>query len=132
MSNPRFENVLLIDDNDINNIMHERLLEISAFAKNIVVKSSAVEGLEYLRTGVSGADAAPDVIFLDIRMPIMDGFGLLAEFHTLPDYIQNKAKVVMLSSSLDEQDNEKAKSYPMVVAFLVKPLSLDKLNSLPL
>lgn len=132
MSNPRFENILLIDDNDINNIMHERLLEISNFAKNIVVKSSAVDGLEYLRTEVTDAASAPDVIFLDIRMPIMDGFGLLAEFHTLPDYIQKKAKVVMLSSSLDEQDNEKAKSFPQVVAFLVKPLSIDKLNSLPL
>ncbi len=132
MSSPRFENILLIDDNDINNIMHERLLEISNFAKSIVVKSSAVDGLQYLRTEVPDAASAPDVIFLDIRMPIMDGFGLLAEFHTLPEYIQKKAKVVMLSSSLDEQDNEKAKSFTQVVAFLVKPLSIDKLNSLPL
>lgn len=132
MSNPRVENVLLVDDNEINNVMHERLLEISGFAKNIVVKSSAVDGLDYLRNEVPDEASAPDVIFLDIRMPIMDGFGLLAEFHTLPEYIQKKAKVVMLSSSLDEQDNEKAKTYPQVISFLVKPLSVDKLNSLPI
>jgi CheY-like chemotaxis protein len=130
MSNPRFDRVLLIDDNEINNVMHERLLEISGFAGNLVVKQGAVEALEYLKDEVKDGSIAPEVIFLDIRMPIMDGFGFLAEFENLPPYIRDKAKIIMLTSSLDEEDNAKAASNPRVISFLVKPLSLDKLNSL--
>ena len=70
---------------------------------------------------VNDLSKVPDIIFLDIRMPIIDGFGFLAEYVQLPETITRKPKVVMLSSTLDEQDYDKAKGFPQVVSFLVKP-----------
>ena len=76
----RFENVLLIDDNEINNVMHERLIEIAGFGEKIVVMPSGVDALTYLKNEVvNDLSKVPDIIFLDIRMPIIDGFGFLAE-----------------------------------------------------
>ena len=127
----RFENVLLIDDNEINNVMHERLIEIAGFGEKIVVMPSGVDALTYLKNEVvNDLSKVPDIIFLDIRMPIIDGFGFLAEYVQLPETITKKPKVVMLSSTLDEQDYDKAKGFPQVVSFLVKPLSVDKLSAL--
>lgn len=126
----RFENVLLIDDNEINNVMHERLIEIAGFGQNIAVMPSGVDALEYLKTDVANdITKVPDIIFLDIRMPIIDGFGFMEEYVKLPSEINTKPKVIMLSSTLDEQDYGRAKEFPQIINFLVKPLSIDKLNS---
>ncbi|GDX51407.1 response regulator [Bacteroidota bacterium] len=126
----RFENVLLIDDNEINNVMHERLIEIAGFGQNITVMPSGVDALEYLKTDVANdLSKVPDIIFLDIRMPIIDGFGFLEEYVKLSPDITTKPKVIMLSSTLDDQDYGRAKDFPQVISFLVKPLSVDKLNS---
>ena len=127
----RFENVLLIDDNEINNVMHERLIEIAGFGQNIAVMPSGVDALEYLKTVVAGdTSKVPDIIFLDIRMPIIDGFGFMEEYVKLPAEINTKPKEIMLSSTLDEQDYGRAKEFPQIINFLVKPLSVDKLNSI--
>ena len=126
----RFENILLIDDNEINNVMHERLIEIAGFGQNIAVMPSGVDALEYFKTVVANdLSKVPDVIFLDIRMPIIDGFGFMDEYVKLAPEINTKPKVIMLSSTLDEQDYGRAKEFPQIINFLVKPLSVDKLNT---
>ncbi len=126
----RFENVLLIDDNEINNVMHERLIEIAGFGQNIAVMPSGVDALEYLKNVVANdLTKVPDIIFLDIRMPIIDGFGFMDEYVKLSPEINTKPKVIMLSSTLDEQDYGRAKEFPQIINFLVKPLSVDKLSN---
>jgi CheY-like chemotaxis protein len=127
---PKHQNILLVDDNEINNLLHERLIEMSDFGASVVVKQSAMEALDYLRSIANNPDQIPSVIFLDIRMPVMDGFGFMDEFQKLPDAVSSKSKVILLSSTLDPEDNEKAKKYPHVVKMLLKPLTVDQLSSL--
>jgi CheY-like chemotaxis protein len=79
---------------------------------------------------ISDPTKVPDIIFLDIRMPIIDGFGFMDEYVKLPDTINTKPKVIMLSSTLDEQDYGRAKEFSQIINFLVKPLSVDKLSAI--
>ena len=127
---PKHRNILLVDDNEINNLLHERLIEMSDFGAPVVVKQSAPEALDFLNSVANAPEQIPEFIFLDIRMPIMDGFGFMDEFQKMPETLTGKSKVILLSSTLDPEDNEKAKRYPHVVKMLLKPLTVDQLNSI--
>jgi CheY-like chemotaxis protein len=129
MNSQMVKNVLLIDDNEINNVMHAELIKSSGFASNVIVKQSGLEALKYLGEEVTEA-TIPDVIFLDIRMPLMDGFGFLEEFKNLPHSVSGKSKIVILTSSLEETDHKKAVAHPFVVDYIIKPLSLSRLAAI--
>ena len=97
---------MLIDDNYIDNFVTRRILESSNFAERVVVSQSATEAIDSLRSG----SVQPDVIFLDIRMPMMGGFEFLQEFDKLDIGNKNSIKIFMLSSSLDPTDMKKLKT----------------------
>ncbi|MEE4176665.1 MAG: response regulator [Bacteroides sp.] len=121
--------LLLIDDSEIDNLVNQRIIEKNAFAAKIIIKKSARAGLDYLtETLCSDPDALPDLIFLDIRMPDIDGFGFLDAFAKLDETIRKHCKIAMLSSSIDADDHRKAIENPFVIKFLNKPLSASVLN----
>jgi CheY-like chemotaxis protein len=70
----------------------------------------------------------PEIIFLDINMPEMNGWDFLEALQELPSHLSNKCRIVMLSSSIDTADIRKARTYAMVEDFISKPLTVDKLN----
>src|SRR5476649_1421687 len=94
-----YNTCLLIDDNYIDNFVTRKLLESSKFAENIVVKQSPAEAIQALREG----SVKPDVIFLDIRMPLMNGFEFLDEYDKLT-IDKTGVKIFLLSSSFDPTD----------------------------
>jgi CheY-like chemotaxis protein len=120
-----YKTCLLIDDNYIDNFVTRKILENSNFAENIVVVRSATEALESLRKGT----IKPDVIFLDIRMPIMSGFEFLDEFDKV-EIDKQHIKVFMLSSSLDPIDFKKSSSNKYISQFILKPLTQKILEDL--
>ena len=75
-------------------------------------------------------DQFPDFIFLDINMPIMDGWEFLDEFEKLPLAILKNCSVYLLTSSIDENDIEKSKEHKTVKEFISKPLTVNKVNML--
>ena len=127
---PKYNNILLIDDNEIDNFINERIISTSSFAKNIVVKKSAPEALDYLKQ-INDKSQLPEIIFLDLNMPVMDGFGFLNEFAGLNDEVKKHSKVIVLSSSISPDDIDRASTNPYVYKYLNKPLSdkyLDAIN----
>ncbi|MBK5284922.1 MAG: response regulator [Bacteroidia bacterium] len=123
------KSILLIDDNDIDNYISSHLIQKTGFTGEVILKSSAEEGLNYLQSGIEGNVPLPEIIFLDIRMPAMDGFEFLQEFAKLNPIAENNCSIYMLSSSIDKRDIEQAKKNPNVADFITKPLNIDKLNT---
>ncbi|MDH5602292.1 MAG: response regulator [Cyclobacteriaceae bacterium] len=126
--------VMLIDDNEIDNLINQKTIEASNFAKNIYVHSSAKSAIEFLRNVEKIKDLAeqvlPDIIFLDIDMPLMDGFQFMDEFNKLSNETKSKSKVIILTSSVNPQDMNKSMNYESVMKYLTKPLTQESLGKI--
>jgi CheY-like chemotaxis protein len=124
------DHVMLVDDNDTDNFIHKRVIELTGFAKNIIVKNSGKTALEYLESNKNNLENLPDIIFLDINMPIVDGFVFLFEYENFPDQLKQKCKVVILSSSDSKRDIDRIVDNEYVINFITKPLSEEALEEL--
>lgn len=118
---------LLVDDNDVDLFIQKRFIEIAGFAKSIKTYNSPYQAITYLQESDS---PTPQIIFLDLNMPDMDGFGFLEKFIELPSRIHEMVKVVILTSSSNQSDKKRAEAYTSVTNFLSKPLSLEALKNL--
>ena len=124
----KHKTVLMIDDNDIDGFVTKKIIEKSGFAKNVILKKSAVKALEYLRSNDSLRKSFPDIIFLDLRMPEMDGFKFLDEFEKLNNNSINNCKIVVFSSSIDTDDYNRVKHNKFVKQFIRKPISMEAIK----
>ncbi len=115
--------VMLVDDNDTDNFISKRIIEITKFANRVEVKNSGKSALDYLRENQDNVDELPNLIFLDINMPIVDGFVFLYEFEKFNDLIKDKCKVIILSSSDNKRDIDKIVNNNHVIKFITKPLT---------
>ncbi len=120
-SKVKYETVLLIDDNNLDNFVNQKLIATSKFAKKVIVHQSALLTLEFFHK--AKIEELPDLIFLDIMMPIMDGFAFLEEFENMPPHVHQKCKIIMLSTSESFKDLNRANKNRFVYKFLNKPLS---------
>jgi CheY-like chemotaxis protein len=129
---PRYKKVLLIDDDKVDNFISERIIKLASLAEIIVSKSSADDGLAYLKKLTSTPDQLPDIIFLDLGMPAMDGFDFLDEYKKLPDVILAHCKIVVLTNSLEPVPGRAkyAHNHPLVKQFLNKPLTIEALEKI--
>ena len=117
--------VLIVDDDPIFVMMHRQRVKASSIALN---PESHFNGSTALNTILSDTLEDDYLVFLDINMPIMDGWDLLNAIQESPN--SKKIHVVMVSSSVDHRDREKAKEYPQVIGFFEKALSNDTCNQI--
>lgn len=126
--------VMLIDDNELDNFINTNMMQSCNFAENIYVHTGGKSALELLnnfnRNPKLPSIFLPQVILLDINMPLMDGFQFLDELNRLPKDFLKDIKIVMLTTSTNPHDLERAKDYDMVIKFTNKPISEKVLLSI--
>jgi CheY-like chemotaxis protein len=123
----KLTSVLLIDDDEPTNFFNQMIVEDSGCAQQVKAIQSGEEALEYL-SSISENDSSPDLIFLDINMPAMNGWEFLEQYKKLHPSSKGKVMVVMLTTSLFPEDKSKAEETPEVSGFENKPLTPEKLE----
>lgn len=126
----KLNRVLLIDDSEDDNFFHMRTLEKQEVALQIDVAYDGEEALEMLTKWRQDGEQIPELIFLDINMPGMDGWEFLATYKDLPAVFQENVVVIMLTTSLNPEDRAKADAVAAVKEFLNKPLDTTRLQDI--
>ena len=124
--------VMLVDDNDTDNFISKRIVEITKFAKRVEVKNSGKSALDYLTENENNPENLPNIIFLDINMPVVDGFVFLYEFEKFKELVHTKCKVIILSSSDNKRDIDRIVNNNYVIKFITKPLTEMALDEIKL
>lgn len=125
MSKQPPETIILVDDNRIDNKLHSRLIKRSGLAKNILCFETGEQVLEYLRS----PGALPvDLMFLDINMPRMTGFEFLEAAGGEFGNAFAPSVIVMLTTSMDPLDRERAENFPVIRDYIMKPLNGDEFH----
>ena len=123
--------ILCVDDDPITLMLCKKVIVKASFSNTIVTAKNGEEALEYFNSILKKEEnKLPELIFLDLNMPVMDGWEFLDSFSTDKYSEVNSTNVIILSSTIDPEDLEKSKKYQMVIDFLSKPITTDMLTYL--
>jgi CheY-like chemotaxis protein len=123
-----FQTILLIDDDSISNFITEKLILRENFAQEVVSFLSGEAALSYLKKQQQQHLPPPDIIFLDLNMPEMDGWEFISEFKKLPREFTENSRVFMLSSAVDAKDIVQARNMEEIEDFISKPLTKEDMG----
>lgn len=118
--------IMLIDDNKIDNFFHERVIKKCNAAKLVITKESGQEALDYLMSG--NKKEYPNLIFLDINMPGMNGWEFIEHYKTLDQNLRTAMIVVMLTTSENPDDKARAQTQGILTDYKSKPLTKEMLE----
>ncbi|MBN4047050.1 response regulator [bacterium AH-315-P13] len=116
-------NILLVEDDRATNFLNKYIIKKKSITKHIQVSENGLEALEFLKLGIKDNNLLPDLIFLDINMPILNGWEFLNEYKKLEIAHKEDIVIMMLTSSINPDDKKKAEAIKEVKGFLGKPLT---------
>jgi len=125
---PKFERVMIIDDNIIDLYITKRLIIKNNFGKEVLEYSNAEQALKYLQDHQDTISLLPQIIFIDIYMPLMSGFEFLEAYDQLPAALKNYCKAFIISSTIDDNDIARARMDKNLTSFQVKPITKEFLD----
>lgn len=123
-------NICVIDDDDIYQFTILKVLESIKLNKKVIFFSDGEEAIDFMTANLLNDTELPDVIFLDINMPIMDGFQFMEEYVKIKPELNKKITIYMVSSSVDAVDIERAKSISDISDYIIKPIEPKQLKKI--
>lgn len=127
---PKYNKILIIDDNYIDNYITSAIIKKNNLANNLLEFDNGMKAIEYLEEIKDNDQELPDLILLDLYMPLMDGFEFLNLFEKIDFTSTKKCKICIVSSSIDDNDIIKAKLDKNIYTFISKPLTAELLSLL--
>ena len=122
-------NFIIIDDDDIFLKLGKMYLELGNCTSSVTLYNDATIALDII-TGMLEHIDKKLVVFLDLNMPVLNGFGFLVLIQQVPNALDEKLSVYIMTSSLNDDDLERAKNYPIVKKYLSKPMTMDMVNEI--
>lgn len=125
----KFKDVLLVEDDPITIMVCERIIKMTFFAEKVTSCENGRIAFDFLFS-VRDKDIMPKIIFLDINMPVMNGWDFLEELDKVKFEFKELPRIYLLSSTVDPEDHTKAKDFVLVKDFIPKPLSKEALEKI--
>jgi CheY-like chemotaxis protein len=122
-------NACIIDNNNIYVYGFKKLLSIKDLSKQVTHFSNGSEAITHLKDP-GNAHNLPDIIFLDISMPVMDGWEFMKEFEEIKSQLGKKISVYILSASIDSHDIDRAKNISSISDYIFKPIDFEQLKEI--
>jgi len=122
----------IIDDDEVYINLIKKIIDVKNLSENLLVFKNGQEALDHFRPIMENIneEAFPEIILLDLNMPVMDGWNFLNEFTQIKLNSKIKTTLYIVSSSINPYDVAKAKSYSLVTDYLIKPVNLDQFEAL--
>jgi CheY-like chemotaxis protein len=125
----KLQSVLLIDDDFASNYLTRAIIQDMDITEEIYTTTNGEEALHFMKENCLSTDTScPELILLDVNMPIMDGFEFLEELHKMETLKNEHTTIVMLTTSSNQRDTEKARKYK-VACYLEKPLTEESIRT---
>ncbi|MEZ4828881.1 MAG: response regulator [Bacteroidia bacterium] len=126
--NPRkFEIACIIDDDDIFIYGIKRLIELKKLCKSLLIFPNGKQALDFFQDYLPNVSAVPDLILLDMNMPVVDGWQFLESFAAIKARYPKPLTIFMVSSSINATDIENARKLSILSGYLIKPITLEDL-----
>lgn len=122
--------ILLIEDDAATNYLHTRVLKMAGCTEQIATADNGQEALKLLHTLASENKPAPELILLDINMPVMNAWEFLEAYNRLPENEKGSTKIIMLTTSLNSDDEVRAGAMPGINGYYMKPLDSTMLDEI--
>ena len=122
--------IALVDDDKIFQLIASRSIKATQFAGKILQFNNGSEAIQYLEEHAEDENALPDLLFLDINMPLVDGWMFMEDYISLKSRINKIIQIYMISSSIDPKDVERAKAIREIKEYVTKPVSQQKFAEL--
>jgi CheY-like chemotaxis protein len=123
------KNLAIVDDDDIYIYLTKKLIKDLNIVEDVKIFKNGKEILDYLNENISNPKLLPEVIFLDLSMPVMDGWGFLEEYIALKPNIGKLIEIYIISSSISPSDLERARNISIVTDYIIKPITREELKA---
>jgi len=119
--------ICIIDDDVIYQFTCKKIIHSLALPHELISFSNGQDALDYLKDHALIKNDLPDFIFLDINMPIMNGWQFLADYENIKNQLSKPNQIYLVSSSIDSEDIERAAENKLLSGYINKPISKEKI-----